>query len=403
MKKIKYFIGIILCMVLIFTACDQKTKNVTETKENTTETSETKTISEKSALETKEPEKEKEIIVSRGKVKVAHLVNGFLGDKSFHDSAERGLSNLKAQLKDDFEYKTVEMTDDTTKHLPTLYEYAESGDWDIIIVGTWQMVEPLMEVAEAHPKQKFIIYDDALDYTGGKYGNVYSVKFKQNEGSYLAGYLAAKLSSIEGDPRIDPTESKIGFLGGMSNPVINDFLVGYIQGAVAADTKVKVVVSYINDFFDAPKGKSLALVQYQNDGVDVGFNVASLAGLGQLDAALEANKYAIGVDSDQAELVGEPRSAHIPTSMLKNVDKSIERAIRLYKNGELKFGEEEVLGIKEGAVGLIKNDNYKKIVPENIQMEIEEIEKRLIAGELEVQTAFGKSNEDIEKIIESVK
>ena len=163
MKKIKYFLGIILCLVLIFTACEQKTENVTEKKEDTPKVEEKKTVSEESALETKEPEKEKDIIVSRGKVRVAHLVNGFLGDKSFHDSAERGLSNLKSQLKDDFEYKTVEMTDDTTKHLPTLYEYAESGDWDIIIVGTWQMVEPLMEVAEAHPKQKFIIYDDALD------------------------------------------------------------------------------------------------------------------------------------------------------------------------------------------------------------------------------------------------
>lgn len=395
MKKIKYFIGIILCMVLIFTACDPKEVDVPEDVP----------VEEESALEKKEPKKEetKDIIVSRGKVRVAHLVNGFLGDKSFHDSAERGLTNLKTDLKDDFEYKTVEMTNDTTKHLPTLYEYAESGEWDIIIVGTWQMVEPLMEVAEAHPKQKFIIYDDALDYSEGKYGNVYSVKFKQNEGSYLAGYLAAKLSMVEGDSKIDPSESKIGFLGGMSNPVINDFLVGYIQGAVAANTHVKVVVSYINDFFDAPKGKSLALVQYQNDGVDVGFNVASLAGLGQLDAALEANKYAIGVDSDQAELVGEPRASHIPTSMMKNVDKAIERAIRLFKNGELEFGKEEVLGLRDEAVGLIKNDNYKKIVPENLQMEIEEIEKRLIAGELEVDTAFGKTNEDIQKIIDSVK
>ncbi len=371
MKKFKYIL-LIISALLVFTACEKKV------------------------------EKEERAIEQKGRIKVAHLVNGFLGDKSFHDSAERGFSNLKDELGDVFEYKTVEMTDDTTKHLPTLYEYAESGEWDIIVVGTWQMVEPLMEVAENHPKQKFIIYDDSLDYSGGKFENVYSVKFKQNEGSFIAGYLAAKLSKIDTDPRIDPSEAKIGFLGGMSTPVINDFLVGYIQGAVAADNDVKVEVSYINDFFDAPKGKALALAQYQN-GVDVGFNVASLAGLGQLDAALEANKYAIGVDSDQAELVGSPRADHIPTSMLKNVDKAMERAIKLFKDGELKFGQEEILGIKDDAVGIIKNEKYKKIVPEELQLEIEEIEKRLISGELDVETAFGKTNEDIEEIINSVK
>lgn len=371
MRKLRYLI-LIISVLLIFTACDNKV------------------------------EKTERVIEQKGKIKVAHLINGYLGDKSFHDSAERGLANLKEELGDVFEYKSVEMTDDTTKHLPTLYEYTESGEWDIIVVGTWQMVEPLMEVAETHPNQKFIIYDDALDYSEGKYENVYSVKFKQNEGSFIAGYLAAKLSKVDSDPRIDPNEAKIGFLGGMSNPVINDFLVGYIQGAVAADNNVKVEVSYINDFFDAPKGKSLALAQYQN-GVDVGFNVASLAGLGQLDAALEADKYAIGVDSDQAELVGPPRADHIPTSMLKNVDKAIERAIKLFKDGELEFGQEEVLGLKEEAVGIIKNDNYKKIVPQEIQFEIDEVEKRLISGELDVETAFGKTNEDIEKIINSVK
>ena len=89
--------------------------------------------------------------------------------------------------------------------------------------------------------------------------------------------------------------------------------------------------------------------------------------------------------------------------MLKNVDKAMERAIKLFKDGELKFGQEEILGIKDDAVGIIKNEKYKKIVPEELQLEIEEIEKRLISGELDVETAFGKTNEDIEEIINSVK
>lgn len=326
-------------------------------------------------------------------LRVALLLNGTLGDKSFFDSADRGLQLAKEKYGDRFEYTTVEMTTDETKWLPTLYDYADDGTWDIIIAGTWQMAEPYAEVAPQYPDQKFFIFDQDMDYTAGDFGNIYSIMYKQNEGSFLAGAIAARLSETK----------TIGFLGGMENPVINDFLVGYIQGAKYVEEDVKVVVSFVGNFYDTPKGKDLALAQYQQNGVDVGFNVAGLAGLGQIDAAQEVEKFAIGVDSDQALILGEPAANFIPTSMLKNVDQSILRAIDMEFEGTVPYGEAEILGIAENGVGIADNEYYQKLVPQEIRDEIAELSDMILSGEIVVDTAFGKTNEEIQAIKDSVK
>lgn len=326
-------------------------------------------------------------------LKVALLLNGTLGDKSFFDSADRGLQMAKEEYGDSLEYTTVEMTTDETKWLPTLYDYADDPEWDIIIVGTWQMAEPLMEVAPQYPDKKFFIFDQDLDFSTGEVDNVYSIMYKQNEGSFLAGAVAARLS-----------ETKIiGFLGGSENPIINDFLIGYIEGAKYIEPDIKVVISYVGNFFDTPKGKDLALSQYQQNGVDVGFNVAGLAGLGQIDAAREVGKLAIGVDSDQALIFGEPTANFIPTSMLKNVDLSILRAIGLHLEGKLPYGSVETLGIAENGVGLADNEYYQKLVPEEVREEVEELSQMILNGEIQVDNSFGKSNEEIQAIKDSVK
>lgn len=326
-------------------------------------------------------------------LRVALLLSGNLGDKSFFDSADRGLQMAKEKYGDNFEYRTVEMSTDETKWLPTLYDYADDGTWDIIVVGTWNMAEPLIEVAPKYPDQKFLIFDQDMDYSTGEFDNVYSILYKQNEVSFLAGAVAARLS-----------ESKtIGFLGGTENPVINDFLVGYIQGAQHVEPDIKVVVSFVGNFFDTPKGKDLALAQYEQQNVDVGYNVAGLAGLGQIDAAQEVGKLAIGVDSDQALIFGEPTANFIPTSALKNVDLSILRAIDLEYEGNLPYGEVENLGIVEEGVGLANNVYYEKLVSEEIRSEVAELAGQIIDGEIIVDTAYGKTNEEIQEIKDAVK
>ncbi len=335
-------------------------------------------------------------------LKIVLLLNGTLGDKSFFDSADNGLKMVQEKYGDSVETKTIEMTYDETKWQPTLQDISDE-DWDIIIVGTWQMQEMLQEIAPMYPEKKYIIFDTSVDYENFDLGNVYSINYKQNEGSFLAGALAAKVTNS--DMELANAEKRIGFLGGMDIPVINDFLVGYIQGAQYVDEDIKVEISYIGNFDDSAKGKELALAQY-GMGADIGFNVAGQAGLGQLDAAKEQGKYAIGVDSDQALLFADsdPEKANlIVTSMLKRVDNSIVRAIDMHFEGTLPYGTAENLGFAEGAVGLADNEYFNTLVSDDVRGELQEIQEMIINGEITVNSAIGMSTEEINEIKDSVK
>ncbi len=318
-------------------------------------------------------------------LKIIHYVNGTLGDKSFFDSAHRGLEMVKKEFG--VIGRTIEGGYDPAAWEPDIQQLSE-GDWDIVIIGTWQLVEITEKIASQHPEKKFIIYDTTVDYSKGNLENVYSILYKQNEGSFLVGALAALVTSSN-LPLANP-EKIIGFLGGMDIPVIIDFKVGYIQGAHYIDPEVNVLVSYVGAFNDPAKGKELVLAQY-DQGADISFNVAAESGLGLLGAAKEKKRYAIGVDSDQFLLFkdSDPETAsYIVTSMMKNVDNSLYRAIDLYLKGELKFGVAEGLGIKEGGVGVADNENFRELIPEDFRKKIKEIEEKIMAGEIVVDTAF---------------
>ena len=321
--------------------------------------------------------------------KAALLLNGTLGDKSFYDSANEGLTRLRDELGADvFDFKVEQMggtAADESKWEPTLLDYCDSKEWDVIIMGTWQMSAALAKAAAEFPEQKFIFFDEAFDFAAnGNPANIYNVLYKQNEVSYLVGAAAAMMTTDASIPNIDPATKKVGFLGGQDNTTIKDFLVGFEQGAKDVDPEMEVQVSWVGDFIDSTKGKDLALAQYQN-GVDVGYNVAGNAGLGQIEAAADMGLYAFGVDSDQAALL--PNYAqYIPTSALKNVGNSLYRAIKLDLEGQLGYGGVEVLGFAEGGVALVKDAHYEELVPEAIRTALDELEQKIISGEIVVAT-----------------
>ncbi|WIV13511.1 BMP family ABC transporter substrate-binding protein [Proteiniborus sp. MB09-C3] len=335
-----------------------------------------------------------------GPLKIVLLVNGNLGDKSFFDSANEGLKQIKEKFE--AETKVIEIGPDQMKWESALADISEES-WDIIICGTWQMREYLEKIAPEHPEKKYILFDAAVDYEKGDFKNVYSINYKQNEGSFLAGALAAKVTSS--DMALVNEEKIIGFVGGADTPVINDFLVGYIRGAQYVDSEVKVAISYIADFFDTAKGKEMALAQY-NQKADIVFPVASQAGLGALDAAKSEQGYAIGVDSDQSMLfkdLDEEKANLILSSVLKRVDNSLVRAIELETQGKLQWGTAESLGLKEESVVLAKNELYDKNVPEDFKALIEELSQKIISGEIEVESALGMETETLNDIRNSVK
>ena len=322
-----------------------------------------------------------------GSLKVVLYVNGTLGDKSFFDSAYGGV--LRAEEELGITLKTIEGGLDPSVWEPDIVQLA-TGDWDIIIAGTWQLQEILERVAPQYPDKRFFTYDTTVDYSKPGLDNVYSILYSQNEGSFLVGALAAMLTTSD-LPNANPLPL-IGFLGGMDIPVINDFKVGYEQGAKYVDPSVEVLVSYAGSFSDAAKGKELSLAQYEQ-GADIAFNVAGETGLGLLDAAKQRQLYAIGVDSDQYELFRDSdpeKASFISTSMLKRVGDSLYRGIERHLDNTLAYGEAEVLGVREGGVGIAVNDNYLNLVPEEFRTRIEEIEAKIASGEIEVVTAFGQ-------------
>ncbi|CEP77640.1 BMP family ABC transporter substrate-binding protein [Defluviitoga tunisiensis] len=339
-------------------------------------------------------------ITASAKLRIALLLNGNLGDMSFFDSAAAGMKTIEKELGATI--KIIEAGPDPSNWEPALADLSEMG-WDLIIVGTPTMAEFVENIAPLYPKQKYIFFDGSVDYSKGGLDNVYSIQYKQNEGSFLAGALAAMVTSS--NLSFANPEKYIGFLGGMDYPIINDFLIGYIQGAKYIDPDIKVSISYVGNFVDAAKGKELSLAQY-NQGVDVSFNVAGGAGLGQIEAAYEVKKYVIGVDSDQALLFEKhspEKTEHILTSMLKRVDNSLVHAVKRYVEGTLEFGKMEALGLKEGAVGLADNKYYRQIVPEEMRKKIEELSDKIVNDEIIVNTAFGMSQEELEQIRSSVR
>jgi basic membrane protein A len=331
--------------------------------------------------------KKEEAAPEEKKIRVALYINGTLGDKSFFDSAHRGVE--KAAKDFGITTKTIEGTYEQANWEPDITQLAE-GEWDIVIAGTWQLVDYLQEIAPKHPEKIFITYDTSVDYSKGNVDNVYSILYAQNEGSFLVGALAALVTTSD-MPKANP-QKVVGFLGGMDIPVINDFKVGYAQGAKYIDPDVNVLVSYANSFSDSAKGKELVLAQYEQ-GADIAFNVAGQTGIGLLDAAKDKDRYAIGVDSDQYLLYKDTdpgMAANIVVSMMKNVDDSLYRAIKLHIEGKLPVGEAEVLGIAENGVGVADNENYKKHIPEEFRNQIKELEEKIVSGDISVDTAIGQ-------------
>lgn len=335
------------------------------------------------------------------KVKVSLLVTGSFGDKAFNDSAQEGMKKIQAELGDKVDVEMIEMGGDKTKFEGSLLDASES-DSDIIIVGTWDMKEILENVAPEFPDKKYIIFDTDVDYNAKDLSNVYSMSYKQNEAAFLAGALAASVTTS--DMEHANKEALIGFVGAKDTAaVINDSAVGYIEGAKFINPDVKVKVSYVGSYVDSATAKELALTQYSS-GVDCVFVAAGPASSGVIEAAAESKKYVIGVDSDQAlAYSGDEAANYIISSAIKGVGTTIYQSIERDLEGTLPYGTYELLGLKEGAVGLADNEIYQTVVPETVRKTVEDAKEQLLSGKAKVDTAYGMDEATLKKIIDSAK
>ncbi len=324
-------------------------------------------------------------------LKVYYVANGTLGDKSFFDSAQRGLERAKKELG--ITFKTIELGFDPGKWESGLDDaIADEGNYDILITGTYQMADFMTARADQHPDKRFIIFDTAVDYTKCKCKNVYSILYAQNESSYLGGVYAAAMLKMG---KLPNTNGKIiiGAIGGQDTPIINDFIVGYKQGAQSVDPSAQVLVAYVggNGYDNPANAKEEALSMY-DQGASIIFQIASASGQGVFEAATERKLYALGVDSDQATIEKDTNADladHILTSVLKNVDNSLFVSLQRHIAGKLPYGETGSLGLADNGVGLAYNDIYQKFTPDPVQQLVKQAQADIIAGKIKVNTAFG--------------
>lgn len=304
-------------------------------------------------------------------LKVAVVLAGATGDRSFYDSANEGLQALEAA--GGVKGRLIECQNDASMFTNNLISAAESND--VVVAVGWEFWDALVEYAPQLPDTKFIFVDNDLDNVGD---NLLSITYAQNEGSFLVGYIAGKLT----------TTGKIGAVGGEDSETINDFIVGYEAGAKYANPDVQVQRQYAGTYEDPARGKELALALY-DAGCDIVFQVASRTGEGVFEAAAERKLYAIGVDSDQKYINPDV----IICSMIKQVGLSIQQTVTALLNDDTWNGGE--IWVADMSTGLIDvgygDDTMTQQVSDELKAEVEQIKADIISGKIKVPSAFGSN------------
>ena len=305
--------------------------------------------------------------VGARKYRVALIIaQGGLGDRSYNDSGFAGLT--KAAYDFGVKVKAIESKDVVAQGEKLLRDAAKAG-FDLVITLEYTHFEPLARVAKDFPKTKFAILNIKVDAP-----NVTSVIFKEHEGSFLVGALAALVTRDTSIPGINP-QKKIGVIGGTKSLGIDKFLVGYEEGAHYIDPEVEVLKAYSFSFGDPAKGYELAKAMFEQ-GADVVYQVAGGTGIGIIKAAKDAGKYAIGVDSDQDYLA----PGHVLCSMLKRVDIAVYDLIKRLVEGKLKGGEVIYYGLKEGGIDISPMTYTRHIIPKEYIEKIKELKEKIIKG-----------------------
>ncbi len=307
-----------------------------------------------------------------GEVKPAVVYDmGGKFDKSFNEAAYAGAELFKSETG--LEYRDFEIQNDSQRE-QALRNFARRGHNPIVAIG-FSQAQALEKVAKEFPDTKFAIIDMVVDLP-----NVRSVIFKEHEGSYLVGMLAALASKT----------GKVGFVGGMDIPLIRKFACGYIQGVRAVNPDAEIYQNMTGTtgaaWNDPVKGGELAKSQFDR-GADVVYHAAGGTGLGVLQAAADAGKLGIGVDSNQNGL--HPGS--VLTSMLKRVDKAVFKAFDDVRTDSWTAGF-DVLGLAENGVGWALDDNNKDLVSDDMKAALDAASQKIIAGEITVHDYMSDDN-----------
>jgi basic membrane protein A len=321
----------------------------------------------------------------KGKIKVGIVFDiGGKNDRSFNAAAWEGVRRAEKDL--DIVLRDVEPGSPTSIE-PAMRAFAERN-FDLII-GIGFAQGPIMQkVATDYPNIKFAIVDGVIFEADGKTPkkNVASLVFREHEGSFLVGMIAAEKSKT----------GVLGFVGGMDIPLIHRFETGYAEGAKAVNPNIRIIDNYVgvtDGAWNNPgKGKELALNQIDK-GADVIFTAAGNSGLGAFDAVEqygknpigEANKFVIGVDSNQNGV----KPGFVLTSMVKRVDNAVYDVVKEVKAGNFQGGF-HTFGLDKDGVAYAMDENNKNLISPEILQTVEEAKGKIIGGEIKVTDAMAK-------------
>jgi basic membrane protein A len=286
------------------------------------------------------------------------LGSGGLGDRSFNDSAYAGL--LEAQKKHNIRFETASFGDNQS-NVDALRNFARNG-YDLIIGIAFENRDSVVTVAREFPNARFATVD--AEATGD---NIASIVYREQEGDFLMGVLAAMLTRTK----------VVGVIGGTDIPAIRHIISGFKQGVAYQDPNVKVFADIAGTFSDPKVGLSLALARY-NDGADVIHNAASRTGLGIIEAARQTQKWTTGTSGDQRYLA----PGFVVGNRPKRVDTAVNMLIGEVRAGTFKAGTRS-LGLKENGITLGPFDD--SIVTREMSNRLEELRKEIVEGRILVQ------------------
>ena len=312
---------------------------------------------------------------SETRVAVALDIGG-LGDKSFNDAAKAGLDQAIADNQVCEENtKFVESNASGSNRDANVEALAEEG-YDLIIANGFAFSEGVAAIAADYPDTNFAITDGFATFLPDAEGltNVADLTFKEQEGSFLVGAAAAAKCECD----------LIGFLGGQTGDLIGKFEAGYTAGAKAVNPDIEVLVEYIGDdttaFVNDVKGESLSAKMY-DEGAEIIYHAAGLSGAGLFRAAVDANKLAIGVDSDQYLTASPEEQPLILTSMLKRVDTAVYDAIEQTSDSAFEGGF-QVFGLDVEGVDFSESNEAE--LTDDIVEQMDTFKEQIISGEIVV-------------------
>ena len=304
--------------------------------------------------------------------KVALIISDAgLGDHGFNDLGNAGLKQAEAQFPGVMG-KAIQDPQVDTQCNQVLSSAAQAG-YNLIINLNYGCESSLQKVARQYPKAHFVMVDDVAKGT-----NVTSEQFAVQDSSFLAGAAAAMLN-LNGNAKQASGKTAVGAIGGTKSPGIDQFLVGYQQGARYINIKEKVLVAYATSFADPSQGASLTKSMF-SQGASTVYQVAGTTGLGGIKAAAQNNLFAIGVDSNQDDLA----KGHVLTSSIKHTDTAVYTAVKLYSQGKLKGNSTVNFTLANKGVAISPLQYTKQLLTAADLTRLKSISKQIESGKIHV-------------------